>query len=85
MSDNDREEILAELRVIRRLIKGVGGAVGAGILAIALVGISDHFDQKVLRSDNDWMKPRVQALWYRFNPSAVDETAKTQDESTIVL
>jgi hypothetical protein len=68
MSTEDREQILTELLVIRRYLGRSVAGVGAGVVALALVVVSDHYDQRDLRQHADWMRPKVEALWYRADP-----------------
>ena len=73
MSDEERNDLMAELTVIRRMIKGIGLTALGGIGLIVLVGVDDHYDQKQLRSDMDWAKPKVETLWSRYSKTVDHE------------
>lgn len=60
------KELLTEIRVIRRFLSWGLGFVGV----IFLVGMTDHFEQRILSSDSKWMKPRVYQLYNRFYPNS---------------
>jgi hypothetical protein len=69
MSQDERDEILSELLVIRRYLSGALAAIGSAFVALGFVVVGDHYDQRDLRQHSDWMRPKVEALWYRADPN----------------
>jgi len=73
MSQDEREQILAELLVIRRLLGWAAGGIFTVLAALGLVVTNDHFDQRSLRETSDWMRPKVERLWYKhMSPEELD-------------
>jgi len=66
MAAEDKDEIISEIRVLRRFVGWAAGVLAAALL----VAISDHFEQNRMHEDIEIMKPRVERLWYRAFPSS---------------
>jgi len=69
MSEDERSQILSELVVIKRLLRGAGLGFGGAMLAVATLVVTDHFDQADLRRTMDTVEPRVEKLWWRTFPN----------------
>lgn len=65
MSVEERDEILGYLRGIRSLIKWMGGASLVAVAGFISIDISDHYDQIMLRKEMDWVRPRVESMWFQ--------------------
>jgi len=78
VEDQDTGEQLKELLIGIKAVRNLLGWIGSGILfsAVALIWalVADHFDQVNLRQDVDWMRPKVERLWYKSYPDAASAT-----------
>lgn len=73
MSQDEREQILAELLVIRRFLGWATTGIFTVLAGVSLVVMNDHFDQRSLRETSDWMRPKVERLWYKhMTPEELD-------------
>lgn len=70
MSEQERDEILGYLRWIQGVLKWLGGAGFVFFAGMVIVIVSDHYEQAKISEDVKWMRPRVEALWYKSRPSA---------------
>lgn len=70
MSDQERDEILGYLRWIQGVLKWLGGAGFVFFAGLVIVIVSDHYEQTTLSKEVQWMRPRVESLWYKSRPSA---------------
>lgn len=81
--DAEREEILAILRTTKGLLRWVLGVAFAAVFGAAVVLISDHYDQLTLRHEMDYVKPKVERLWWKTFPDA--STASNTTKKTANL
>lgn len=70
MSADEREELIGYLRGIKGFLNWVGGGVLVAILTVAWFILTDHFGQIKLREEMDYVKPKVEQLWWRSKPDA---------------
>ncbi len=73
MSDEERDEILGYLRWIQAVLRWLGGAGFVFFAGMVIVIISDHYEQTSMAKDIQWMRPRVESLWYK-RPSVEDQS-----------
>jgi len=69
MSNEEHNEILDNLLALRNLVNWLGAGLVFGMLGVAWVIVTDHFDQRSLREDVEIIKPRVERLWYSYEIS----------------
>jgi len=69
MSEHEHNEILDNLLALRNLVNWLGAGLVFGMLGVAWVIVTDHFDQRSLREDVEIIKPRVERLWYSYEIS----------------
>lgn len=65
MSEDERNSILDDLRIVKRFLGWLLGVVSALGLAMVVAGVSDHFTLHQVQGDVATMKPRVDTLWYK--------------------
>jgi hypothetical protein len=65
MSEDERNSILDDLRIVKRFLGWLLGAVSAVGAALVAAGVSDHFTLNRVSGDVASMKPRVEVLWYK--------------------
>jgi len=68
MSLEEKEEILNRISAAIGLIKWLGGGAASAFVALILLIVADHYEQATIKKDTDWMKPRVERMWYRTHP-----------------
>ncbi len=73
MSTEERDEILGYLKAVLSLLKWFGGGSFLALCALIALNISDHFDQAHIKKDVEWMRPKVERLWYRGEPLSISE------------
>jgi len=64
MSEDERNSILDDLRIVKRFLGWLLAGVGALALTMVTVAISDHFLLRNVSDDVSAMKPRVEKLWW---------------------
>jgi hypothetical protein len=69
MSEHEHNEILDNLLALRSLVNWLGGGLVFGMLGVAWVIVTDHFDQREIKADMETIKPRVERLWYSYEIS----------------
>jgi len=71
-----------EVTAILNLILGYLKAYGLATLCIFFAGVwfvlVDHFSLVRVTEETDWMKPRVQSLWYKSHPDMSESVDATQ-------
>jgi hypothetical protein len=68
MSVEEKDEILSRISAAIGLIKWLGGGAVSAFIALIVLIVADHYDQANIRKDTDWMKPRVERMWYKTHP-----------------
>lgn len=69
MSEEERNSILDDLRIVKRFLGWLLGVVSALGVAMVVAGVSDHFTLRQVQVDVAVMRPRVDTLWYKLPPS----------------
>jgi hypothetical protein len=65
MSTEEKEEILASLSHLVGIAKWLGGGSFLALCGLILIIIADHYEQQVIKTDVQWLRPRVEQLWYQ--------------------
>ena len=68
MSLEEKDEIIARIAAVADLVKWFGGGAISAFIALIILIIADHYEQASMKKDTDWMKPRVERLWYKAHP-----------------
>jgi hypothetical protein len=71
--DDERAELLGLLRGARAMANAIFTVCcfsGAGILVLGSIAISDHVNLRRLREEMDYVKPKVDRLWFKTYPDA---------------
>jgi len=74
MGTEEKDEILSNLSALATLIKWLGGGAVSAFLALIGLVVADHYDQENIRRDTNWMKPRVERMWYKTHPEDLEAT-----------
>jgi hypothetical protein len=80
--DYSTNDIASILITIRSLIKGLGSIMVTGFIAAAWFIISDHFGLVRVTEDTDWMRPRVQSMWYKGHADMQESVDATINHSS---
>ena len=72
MSTEERDEIISPIRSVMSLLRWLGGGSFIAVMGLIILVVADHYDQVNLRHDSDWMKPRVERLWYKSHPDDLE-------------
>lgn len=64
MSEDERNSILDDLRIVKRFLGWLLAGVGALGVTMVMVAISDHFTLHQVQADVASMQPRVEKLWW---------------------
>lgn len=71
MSGDERDEILGYLKAGVSLLKWLGSGSFLSLIALIGVVITDHYDLKHIKKDVEWIKPKVEQIWYKHSPFTV--------------
>lgn len=73
-TEKQLKELLVGIKAVRNILNWIGGGILISALALVWALVVDHFDQVNLRQDVDWMRPKVERLWYKSYPDAASAT-----------
>jgi hypothetical protein len=74
MSTEEKDEILASLSTLIGIARWLGGTSLVAFCGMILVLVTDHYEQQVIKTDVQWIRPRVEQLWYQ-NKNSVKEVS----------
>lgn len=64
MSEQDEKEILQNIMAVASMLRWMGGSVLIVFFTLVVLVVADHYEQASLKREVDWVKPRVERLWY---------------------
>lgn len=64
MSHEEEQEILRNILAVASMLKWMGGSVLIVFFTLVVLVVADHYDQANLSRDVQWMRPRVERMWY---------------------
>lgn len=64
MSEDERNSILDDLRIVKRFLGWLLGIVSALGVGMLVAGVADHFTLHQVQTDVAVMQPRVEQLWW---------------------
>lgn len=65
MSNEDANLLAPILHGIKSAITIFGTTIVLGFVSAAFFILNDHYTLNRVEEDADWMKPRVQSMWYK--------------------
>jgi hypothetical protein len=64
MSDQDEQEILRNIMAVASMLRWMGGSVLIVFFTLVVLVVADHYEQANMKRDVEWMRPKVELIWY---------------------
>ena len=71
MSSDERDEIVSYLRAVLSLLKWFGSGFLVTLCGLIGLIITDHYDLAHIKRDVEWMRPKVEQIWYKNETNSI--------------